>query len=298
MSGALGDIDLSGIFDSLGGDIDPSQLEGLFESLGGTGGDNRTTPTDASSPLDKIKELFGGTAGGASFSSSSDAPAVTFRAVRSKDEKNVAIDVYLDHYVGASAGTLTLMNTGMSFQNVKTGTDADKIKHVKENGFTADINQSNPRQVRYGFYFNNPLQDAAAAEYVKGFEGTEPYDSEHFHLATIVFSGIQPGARLVIEARISDRRTATFSAACEVSLPAYFGDESYGAVNIVRGDVDGDGELTSGDARSALQASVQLVKFDAVSLPFWAADVNGDKQIGADDARMILRASVKLETLR
>ena len=63
------------------------------------------------------------------------------------------------------------------------------------------------------------------------------------------------------------------------------------------GDVDGDGEITSGDARLALRASVQLEKYAPDSEAFAAADVDRNGEISSGDARMILRASVKLETL-
>ena len=65
----------------------------------------------------------------------------------------------------------------------------------------------------------------------------------------------------------------------------------------VSGDVDGDGDVTSSDARLALRASVLLERYEAGSPAFLAADVNADGEIQADDARRILRSSVGLETL-
>ena len=59
--------------------------------------------------------------------------------------------------------------------------------------------------------------------------------------------------------------------------------------------MDGDGELTSGDARLALRASVQLEKYEPGSAQFLAADADGNGTIESGDARLILRASVKLE---
>ena len=61
------------------------------------------------------------------------------------------------------------------------------------------------------------------------------------------------------------------------------------------GDVDGDGELTSGDARLALRASVKLEDYAEGSPEFTAADVDRNGVIESSDARLILRASVKLE---
>ena len=64
------------------------------------------------------------------------------------------------------------------------------------------------------------------------------------------------------------------------------------------GDVDGDGEISSGDARLALRASVQLEKYEKGSAAFLAADADGNGEIESSDARTILRVSVKLESFR
>ena len=62
------------------------------------------------------------------------------------------------------------------------------------------------------------------------------------------------------------------------------------------GDVDGDGEVSSGDARLALRASVQLEKYAPGSAQFLAADADKNGEIESSDARTILRVSVKLES--
>ncbi len=61
------------------------------------------------------------------------------------------------------------------------------------------------------------------------------------------------------------------------------------------GDVDGDGFITSADARIALRASVKLENLSKEEE--LAANVDGDGFVTSADARLILRASVKLETL-
>ena len=63
------------------------------------------------------------------------------------------------------------------------------------------------------------------------------------------------------------------------------------------GDVDGDGELTSGDARLTLRAAVGLEEIEKGTAMFKAADVDGNGVLEPADARLILRASVKLEDL-
>ncbi len=77
-------------------------------------------------------------------------------------------------------------------------------------------------------------------------------------------------------------------ALCLIPLTAF-------AAVTVPGDVDGDGEATSSDARMALRKSVGLETFNATQTR--AADVDFDGTVTSSDARLILRASVGLETL-
>ena len=59
------------------------------------------------------------------------------------------------------------------------------------------------------------------------------------------------------------------------------------------GDIDGDGKVTAGDARTALRVAVGL---EGIREDLWViADVDFDDQITAADARLILRAAVGLE---
>lgn len=59
------------------------------------------------------------------------------------------------------------------------------------------------------------------------------------------------------------------------------------AVQILWGDVDGDGKITSTDARLTLQ--VYAGKISGDSLNTAAADVDGDNKITSTDARLILQ---------
>lgn len=60
-------------------------------------------------------------------------------------------------------------------------------------------------------------------------------------------------------------------------------------------DIDGDGIISSSDARLALRASVGLETLSEEQV--LAADVNNDGEVTSADARLILRASVGLEEL-
>ena len=59
------------------------------------------------------------------------------------------------------------------------------------------------------------------------------------------------------------------------------------------GDMDGDGEVTSGDARLALRQSVRLENFPEEAC--YNCDIDKDGEITSSDARFILRLSVNLE---
>ena len=61
------------------------------------------------------------------------------------------------------------------------------------------------------------------------------------------------------------------------------------------GDVDGDGKISSADARLALRRSVNLETFPEGSAQYLACDADGDGKVSSADARLILRASVGLE---
>lgn len=61
------------------------------------------------------------------------------------------------------------------------------------------------------------------------------------------------------------------------------------------GDVDGDGSISSADARLALRRSVGLETYKNNSPEFTACDVDFDGDVTAADARLILRGSVGLE---
>lgn len=61
----------------------------------------------------------------------------------------------------------------------------------------------------------------------------------------------------------------------------------------VVGDLDGDGKVTSADARLALRASVGLDKLTDEQVK--RGDMDGDKKITSADARLILRKSVGLD---
>ena len=64
-------------------------------------------------------------------------------------------------------------------------------------------------------------------------------------------------------------------------------------IDVLYGDVSGDGKILAEDARLALRCSAKLEKLSEAQI--LAADVDGDGQVIAGDARQILRYSAKLQ---
>ncbi len=58
------------------------------------------------------------------------------------------------------------------------------------------------------------------------------------------------------------------------------------------GDVDGDGEIKTGDARLALRRAIDLETYTPESREFKACDINLDGSVKTGDARMILRKAI------
>ena len=63
----------------------------------------------------------------------------------------------------------------------------------------------------------------------------------------------------------------------------------------VWGDVTGEGQITTSDARLALRAAIGLERYAPGSAQFAGADIIADGKITTDDARLILRIAVGLE---
>ena len=66
-----------------------------------------------------------------------------------------------------------------------------------------------------------------------------------------------------------------------------------GTVSTLRGDADGEGQVTARDARLVLRASARLETLTGQA--FANCDLNGDGKLTAAEARLILRFSAKLE---
>ena len=75
-----------------------------------------------------------------------------------------------------------------------------------------------------------------------------------------------------------------------VALPSFAQNE----IKPQRGDVNGDGKISSADARQALRGAAKLIRLSEEE--FERCDVNGDGKTTSADARIILRGAARLET--
>ncbi len=83
---------------------------------------------------------------------------------------------------------------------------------------------------------------------------------------------------------------ALLLAFCLLAAPATAFAED--AVPVIMGDLDGNGRVTAGDARTALRMSAQLESTEGVDM--MRVDTDGNGRVTAGDARTILRYSAKL----
>ena len=99
---------------------------------------------------------------------------------------------------------------------------------------------------------------------------------------------------------IVTKEATTAEEGVEARMCSKCGEEETRPIAIIEitqmlGDVDGNGEINSADARLALRCAVDLEDYPQGSREFYACDVNKDGEITSADARKILRAAVELE---
>ena len=82
---------------------------------------------------------------------------------------------------------------------------------------------------------------------------------------------------------------------CGKSISELKGGEQPPQPTVTLGDVDGNGEINSADARKALRRAVDLETYEKGSKEFIACDVDKNGEVTSADARKILRAAVELE---
>ena len=237
------------------------------------------------------------------------------------------VDAYLEDCVGLVAGSLTFSAAGSSVSKASFASGADaKEAGELHNPCLTEFNPD-PAAAKLGFFFPYSLLSSAQwkerAEDL-GMDGV--VNGEKFHFATFRLAAEGGNAVITVKGKVNVGRE-TVPVAGEFRLNGLhthqWDDGMIGKATdkegemevkytcplcgaektvlmdigpLLRGDVDGDGEVTSGGARLALRASVKLEKFKKGSVPFFAADADRDGVIEASDARVILRTSVKLET--
>ena len=112
------------------------------------------------------------------------------------------------------------------------------------------------------------------------------YSRDHLVIYYVTNTGILEKMDMWIEGDFACFEAKHFSAYALV-------DESREVIRL--GDVDGDGEISSADARLTLRRSVKLEAYAQGTVAYRACDVDLDGEVSSSDARSILRVSVKLE---
>ena len=92
----------------------------------------------------------------------------------------------------------------------------------------------------------------------------------------------------------SQGRTSFVMGDENVEVKATYKDASV-QPSVMLGDVDGNGEINSADARLCLRRAVDLETYEKGSDKFIACDVDKNNEVTSADARKILRAAVDLE---
>ena len=215
---------------------------------------------------------------------------------RSDDGKTLTVTVYAQNYVGLKSGSIDLRYYGgVKYDHASMGDEAGKVNDSADNGFWTDMNNTVAGRVIYGFYFKEYLWDADT--FAAHGENGRKLDINVASFDIVTFTFQLDGAAYEISVDIysksydGDNLSFSYTLANAGVTPGT--DEPSGNSNKL-GDVNGDGEIGSDDARLALRASVKLEHYDPSSAQFYAADVNNDGKIGSDDARSILRISVRL----
>ena len=114
----------------------------------------------------------------------------------------------------------------------------------------------------------------------------------HYENGSILVSGNTPG--VITAGKYADDEYEEFSFnSTKKTVSIQLVDPA--AETYMLGDVDGDGAISSADARLALRRSVSLEDYPAGSAQYKACDVDLDGTVTSADARLILRASVGLE---
>ena len=71
-------------------------------------------------------------------------------------------------------------------------------------------------------------------------------------------------------------------------------DETFAFLLAVKGDLNGDGNVNTADARLALRFCARLTEDEPSLVQQTALDLNGDGKFNTADARLVLRAAARL----
>lgn len=187
---------------------------------------------------------------------------------RTKESNNWGADYYLSIHRNSFDGNAT----GDEIWVISSATDNTKAKAQKILSRLCSADMLANRGVKngapsYSDFAVNKYTNCASALLEMGFITSEK-DNE------------------ALDSYFNEISTAIAKSLCEIV------GVTYNTVP-VKGDTDGDGKVTSEDARKTLRASLKLEKLDKEAEK--RSDINDDGKITTKDAREVLRKSLNLE---
>ncbi len=245
---------------------------------------------------------------GGEFSAVNNKPSVSVYEMRDRDGKTISADKYEYQFAKKSDGSpdyryliITLTFTCKETHIMKGGVIKDLDLPTAGVPFDTDVTLETP-QIKFQemTYFINgeKVADPAKTAPEEGdiveirFTFTEYGEGEtkmHFDkgIYTTWYIGgneSENGQRVYRDTSYQDENVAAFSCLVQV--------EKAPAPDFLLGDVDGDGEIKTGDARLALRRAIDLETYTPESREFKACDINLDGSVKTGDARMILRKAI------
>ncbi len=154
----------------------------------------------------------------------------------------------------------------------------------------------------YNVYTRGTLRGDTPDAFACSDYSTDQYNLYHWHTtangaAVTDEKGIRSQDAAAIAAAFNDRSSSAYTTALDAlggfaiePVTTQNGEVVFVSTTLAMGDIDGDGNVTTADARTVLQSSLNIVTL--TSSQKLRADINGDGLINTADARDILKMSL------
>ncbi len=215
-------------------------------------------------------------------------PSLTVKTPTLSDEE-YSIEIYADNCKG-----LTELDITISFDGNILETDGVSTENTDISDFNGDIDSITPEETENSvlFFFDSAVSDNCIRIAGYFLEPVESSDSLHiFNLTFSVKEAISDNSIISISSVMTGGQTNT------QNIKLILKDNTQRITELQKpralGDTDGDGLVTSQDARNLLRCSVGLESVGRIDFPY--ADTDHDGLLTSTDARYALRTAVELE---